>query len=70
MVTIIPQIEQIWSTTDCVKLDIFDKLNSKFCEPYHPTELIAVDEVIVAFKGRVVFRQNIPKKQTVWDQNL
>jgi hypothetical protein len=30
---------------------------------YHPTENLAVDEVIVLFKGKVVFRQYIPKKR-------
>jgi hypothetical protein len=29
---------------------------------YHPTENLALDEVIVKFKSRVVFWQQIPKK--------
>jgi len=37
-------------------------VNNKFCELYNPTEQLAVDEVIVLYKGRVVFRQYIPKK--------
>jgi len=41
---------------------IFDSLNNKFCELYNPTEHLAVDEVTVLYKGRVVFRQYIPKK--------
>ena len=41
---------------------ISDILNNKFCELYNPTEQLAVDEVIVLYKGRVVFRQYIPKK--------
>ena len=41
---------------------VFDTLNNKFCEMYNPTEYLAVDEVIVLFKGRVIFRQYIPKK--------
>ena len=40
---------------------LFD-LNNKFCELYNPTEHLVVDEVIVLYKGRVVFRQYIPKK--------
>jgi hypothetical protein len=40
---------------------LFD-LNNKFCELYILTEHLAVDEVIVLYKGRVVFRQYIPKK--------
>jgi len=30
---------------------------------YNPTEHLAVDEVIVLYKGRVIFRQYIPKKR-------
>jgi len=41
---------------------IFDTLNNKFCQLYSPTKHLAVDEVIVLCKGRVVFRQYIPKK--------
>ena len=41
---------------------IFDTLNNKFREMYNPTEHLAVDKVIVLCKGRVVFRQYIPKK--------
>jgi hypothetical protein len=37
-------------------------LNNKFCELYNPTERLAVDGVIVLYKGRIVFRQYIPKK--------
>jgi len=37
-------------------------LNNTFCELYNLTEHLAVDEVIVLYKGRVVFRQYIPKK--------
>jgi len=40
---------------------IFDALNNKFCELYNPTAHLAVDEVIMLYKGRVVFRQYIPK---------
>jgi hypothetical protein len=36
---------------------IFDTLNNKFCELYNPTERLAVDEVNVLYKGRVVFPQ-------------
>jgi hypothetical protein len=41
---------------------IFDKLNES-CGKYHsPTEQLAVDEIIVLFEGRIIFRQYIPKK--------
>jgi hypothetical protein len=41
---------------------ISDIKNSKFSKLYHPTEHMAVDEVIVKFKRKVVFRQYIQKK--------
>ena len=41
---------------------IFDTLNNEFCELHNWTEHLAVDEVIVLYKGRVVFWQYIPKK--------
>jgi hypothetical protein len=39
----------------CKIRNIFDNLNNKFYELYNPTEHLAVDEVIVFFKGRVIF---------------
>jgi len=41
---------------------IFDILSNKFCAMYNPTEHLAVDEVIMSYKGGVIFRQYIPKK--------
>ncbi|KAG8223670.1 hypothetical protein J437_LFUL001778 [Ladona fulva] len=41
---------------------LFDMLNDSFAKFYFPSEHLGVDEVIVLFKGRVVFRQYIPKK--------
>jgi hypothetical protein len=41
---------------------LFDKLNDAYAEFYSPTEHLAVDVVVVLFKGRVVFKQYIPKK--------
>jgi hypothetical protein len=52
-----PDYDRLWKIRR-----IFDTLNNKFCELYNPTEHLAVDEVIVLYKGRVVFRQHIPKK--------
>jgi hypothetical protein len=52
-----PDYDRLWKIRK-----IFDNLNNKFCELYNPTEHLAVDEVIVLFKGRVIFRQYIPKK--------
>jgi len=42
--------------------DLFEILNSTFCKFYNPSENLAID-VIFSFKGRVVFRQYIPKKR-------
>ena len=42
---------------------VFDKLNEVYAKFYNPSEHLAMDEVIVKFKGRVIFRQYIPKKR-------
>ncbi|KFM69921.1 PiggyBac transposable element-derived protein 4, partial [Stegodyphus mimosarum] len=42
--------------------DIFEHLKNSFKDVYEPSEELAVDEVIVLFKGRVIFKQYIPKK--------
>ena len=41
----------------------FDILNQAYVKFYNPSEDLAVDEVIVKFQGRVIFRQYIPKKR-------
>jgi len=41
---------------------VFEILNSTFSKFYNPSENLAVDEVIVSFKGRVIFKQYLPKK--------
>ena len=42
--------------------NLFEILNKTFSKFYSPSEYLAVDEVIVWFKGRGIFRQYIPKK--------
>ena len=42
--------------------NVFDILNDKSSKFYNPSEHLAVDKVIVKFKGKVIFRQYIPKK--------
>ena len=50
---------------------VFDKLNEAYAKFYNPSEHLAVGEVIVKFKNRVLFRQYISKKKNVfWHQNL
>ena len=52
-----PDYDRLWKIQK-----IFDTLSNKFCEMYNPTENLAVDEMIVLYKGRVVFQQYTPKK--------
>jgi 5-methylcytosine-specific restriction endonuclease McrBC regulatory subunit McrC len=40
---------------------IFDMLNDAYAKYYSPTEYLAIDEIIVLFKGRVVFKQYIQR---------
>jgi len=42
---------------------VFNKLKEAYAKFYNPSENLAVDKVIVKFKGRVTFRQYIPKKR-------
>ena len=43
--------------------DNFDTLNQAYPKFYNPSEHLIVDEVIVKFQGRAIFRQYIPKKR-------
>jgi hypothetical protein len=43
--------------------DPFEILNRTFSKFYSPSKNLAVDEAIVSFKGRVIFKQYIPKKR-------
>ena len=42
--------------------DLFEILRTNFAKFYNPSEHLVVGEVIVKFKGRVIFKQYIPKK--------
>jgi hypothetical protein len=42
--------------------NLFDILNEKYSQFYSRSEHLAVDKVIVKFKGHVIFQQYIPKK--------
>jgi len=46
---------------------VFDTLNQAYPKFYNPSEHLAVDEVIVKFQGRVIFRQYNPKKRKNFD---
>ena len=43
--------------------DLFEILRTNFAKFYNPFEHLVVDEVIVKFNGRVIFKQYIPKKR-------
>jgi len=43
--------------------DLFEIIRMNFSKFYNPSKYLAVDEVIVKFKGRIVFKQYIPKKR-------
>jgi hypothetical protein len=43
--------------------DLFEIIRTNFSKFYNPSEHLAIDEVIVKFKGRVLFKQYIPKKR-------
>jgi hypothetical protein len=41
---------------------VFDKHSDAYAKHYSPTGHLAVSEVIVIFKGMLIFKQCIPKK--------
>jgi hypothetical protein len=49
--------DQLWKIRT-----IFETLNDAYKKYYNPLEHMAVDEIIVKFKGRVAFGQYIPKE--------
>jgi hypothetical protein len=51
-----PDYDRLWKITR-----IFSYLNNIYSTLCHPTENLALDEVIVKFEGTVVFRQYVPK---------
>jgi hypothetical protein len=44
-------------TTDWKMRAIFDKLNDSYAKYYNPTKHLAVDDIIVLFKDRIIFKQ-------------
>jgi hypothetical protein len=52
------EYDQLWKLRT-----VFDKLNEAYAKFYNASEHLAVGEVIVKFKGRVIFRQYIPKER-------
>lgn len=52
---------QLKTMIDCGK----DKLRYSCAKYYSPTEHLAVGETVVLFRGRVIFKQQMQKKQMV-----
>jgi hypothetical protein len=46
---------------------VFETFNQAYAKFYNPSEHLAVDRVIVKFKGRVIFRQYISEKRERFD---
>jgi hypothetical protein len=50
---------------------VFNKLKDVYAKHYSLTEHLAVSEIIVLIRGKVVFGQNTPKKHEKFvDENL
>ena len=43
--------------------DLSEILNATFSKCYNPSENLAIDEVIVSIKGRVIFKEHTPNKR-------
>ncbi|GFS93137.1 piggyBac transposable element-derived protein 4 [Trichonephila clavipes] len=56
-----PTYDRLWKIRK-----VFDSFNGIFKEVYDPTENLSFDEVIIKFKGRVLFKQYILKKRKQW----
>jgi hypothetical protein len=53
-----------------VTLILSDQLNNSYAKFYSSFEHLAVDEVTVPFKGRVVLKQYIPKKHKCFGMKI
>jgi hypothetical protein len=59
------EYDRLWKITT-----IFETQNQAYAKFYNPSEHLAVNEVTVKFKGRVIFRQYIPKKRKCFSINI
>ena len=55
-------VDRLWKIRE-----FFEILRTNFSKFYNPSEYLAVDKVIVKFKGRAVFTQYIPKIRKRFD---
>lgn len=53
-----PTNDRVWKIRDC-----FNLFRQKFSDYFHPFQKICIDESLVLFRGRVVFRQYIRTKR-------
>jgi hypothetical protein len=60
-----PNYDSLWELTH-----IFDLLNDACSKYYTDSEYLAVEEVTVLFKGRIIFKQYIPKRHMFWNKNI
>jgi hypothetical protein len=61
-----PDYYRLWKN----HTNVFDILNLKYSELYHPTEHIAVVEVIVKFKGKSFFGSTLKKYKQIWHKKF
>jgi hypothetical protein len=48
----------------------FDKISDAYGKYYSPAEHLAGDEVIVLFRGRIIFKQYIPNKHNLFGMKV
>ena len=60
-------VGEIDSDDKCEKIEpLLDLLQPAFSSSYTPAQNVAIDESVIAFKGRVSFRQYLKGKPTPW----
>jgi hypothetical protein len=60
----VPGVSQLQPYRRTTKIrDLFEIVNDNFSKFYNPSENMAIDEVNFPYKGRVIFKQYIPKER-------
>jgi hypothetical protein len=61
----VPGVSHLQTYRQTTKIrDLFEIVNDTFSKFYNLSENMAIDEVIVPYKGRVIFKQYIPTKRS------